>query len=156
MKEIKNEMIMAKDTVDKVVQKELVDKINEEQMSVEKLVEDLSEVISLENIKHKDDYKGQEVPLSLRNKEKVHSDQETIAYRNKGDNIIVLMDSNRRFMDIEASFVNKKLNTIPCGSVQKAKSIIDNPRSQEIDAILIHTGTNDLEDSSLIHKRLLV
>ena len=52
-------------------------------------------------------------------------------------------------MGIEASFVNKKVRTIPCGSVQKAKSIIDNPRFQEIDAILIHTGTNDLEDSSL-------
>ena len=51
-------------------------------------------------------------------------------------------------MDIEASFVNKKLRTILCGSVQKAKSIIDNLRFQETDAILIHTGTNDLEDSS--------
>ena len=59
------------------------------------------------------------------------------------------MDSNRRFMDSEASFVNKKVRTIPCGSVQKAKSTIDNPRFQEIDAILIHTGTNNLEDSSL-------
>ena len=59
------------------------------------------------------------------------------------------MDSNRRFIDIEASFVNKKVRTIPCGSVQKAKSIMDNPRFQEIEAILIRTGTNDLEDSSL-------
>ena len=41
------------------------------------------------------------------------------------------------------------MRTIPCGSVQKAKSIIDNPRFQEIYAILIHTSTNDLEDSSL-------
>ena len=142
-------MIMAKDTVDKVVQKELVDEINEEQKSVEKSVEGVSELISTENVENKDVYKRQEVPFSLRNKEKDHSDQETIVYRNKGDNIIVLMDSNRRFMDIEASFVNKKVRTIPSGSVQKAKSIIGNPRFQEIDAILIHTGTNDLEDSSL-------
>ena len=149
IQEIKNEMIVAKDTVDKMVQKELVDEINEERKSVEKLVEDVSELISPENVEHKDHYKRQEVPFFLRNKEKDHSDQETIAYRNKGDNIIVLMDSNRRFMDIEASFANKKLRTIPCGSVQKAKSIIDNPRFQEIDAILIHTGPNDLEDSSL-------
>ena len=140
---------MAKDTVDKVVQEELVDEINEEQKSVEELVEDVSELISTENVEHKDVYKRQEVPFSLRNKEKDHSDQETIAYHNKGDNIIVLMDSNRRFMDIEASFVNKKVRTIPCGSVQKVKSIIDNPRFQEIDAVLIHTGRNDLEDSSL-------
>ena len=41
------------------------------------------------------------------------------------------------------------MRTTPCGSVQKAKSIIDNPRFQEFDAILIHTGTNDSEDSSL-------
>ena len=142
-------MIVAKDTVDKVVQEELVDEINEEQKSVEKLVEDVSELISPENVEHKDVYTRQEVPFSLRNKEKDDCDQETIAYRNKGNNIIVLMDSNRRFMDIEASFVNKKVRTIPCGSVQKAKSIIDNPRFQKIDAILIHTGTNDLEDSSL-------
>ena len=33
--------------------------------------------------------------------------------------------------------------------LNKTKSIMDNPRLQEIDAILIHTGTNDLEDSSL-------
>ena len=140
---------MAKDTVDKVVQEELVDEVNEEQKSVEKLVEDVSEHISTENVEHKYVYKRQGIPFSLRNKEKDRSDQETIALRNKEDNIIVLMDSNRRFMDIEASFVNKKVRTIPCGSVQKAKSIIDNPRFQEIDAILIHTGTNDLEDSSL-------
>ena len=119
IQEIKNEMIVAKDTVDKVVQKESVDEINEEQKSVEKLVEGESELISTENVEHKDVYKRQEVPFSLRNKEKDHSDQETIAYRNKGDNIIILMDSNRRFMDIEASFVNKKVRTIPCGSVQK-------------------------------------
>ena len=41
VQEIKNEMIVAKDTVDKVVQEELVDEINEEQKSVEKPVEDV-------------------------------------------------------------------------------------------------------------------
>ena len=46
IREIKNEMILAKDTVDKVVQEELVDEINEEERLVEKLVEDVSEVIS--------------------------------------------------------------------------------------------------------------
>ena len=113
IQEIKNEVIVAKDTVDKVVQEELVDEINEEQKSVENLVEGVSELISTENVEHKDVYKRQEVPFSLRNKEKDHCDQETIAYRNKGDNNIVLMDSNRRFMDIEieASFVNKKVRT---------------------------------------------
>ena len=35
IQEIDNEMIVAKDTVDKVVQEELVDEINEEQKSVE-------------------------------------------------------------------------------------------------------------------------
>ena len=33
IQQIKNEMIVAKDTADKVVQKELVDEINEEQKS---------------------------------------------------------------------------------------------------------------------------
>ena len=42
IQEIKNEMIVAKDTVDKVVQEELVDEINEEQKSVEMLVEGVS------------------------------------------------------------------------------------------------------------------
>ena len=95
IQEIKNEMIVAKDTVEKVVQEELVDEINEEQKYVEKLVVDVSEFISLENVEHKDDYKRQEVPFFLRNKGKNHSDQETIAYHNKGHNIIVLMDSKR-------------------------------------------------------------
>ena len=87
-------------------------------------MKDVSELISPENVEHKDVYKRQEVPFSLRSKEKDHSDQETIAYHNKGDNVIVLMDLNRRFMDTEASFVNKKVRTIPCGSIQKAKSVI--------------------------------
>ena len=100
IQEIENEMIVAKDTVDKVVQEELVDEINEEQKSVEKLVEDVSEPISSENVEFKDVYKRQEVPFSLRNKEKDYIDQETIAYRNKGDNITVLMDSNRRFTSL--------------------------------------------------------
>ena len=75
---------MAKDTVDKVVQKELVDEINEEQKPVEKLVEDVSEVISPENVKHKDDYKRQEVPLLLRNKERPIVNKKLLLIATKG------------------------------------------------------------------------
>ena len=57
IQEIMNEMIVAKDTVNKVVQEELVDEINGEQKAVEKLVDEVSEVIGPENVKHKDDYK---------------------------------------------------------------------------------------------------
>ena len=72
---------------------------------------------------------------------------------------VFLMDSNRRFLEIESAFPERKVRTIPTGSIEKAQFIIDNPRFSDIKALCIHTGVNDLEsdthDSNSIAKSLI-
>ena len=52
-------------------------------------------------------------------------------------------------MDFSYLFPEKQVRVIPCGSVERARTIINNPRFFDVEAIVIHTGTNDLEDDSL-------
>ena len=51
------------------------------------------------------------------------------------------------------------MRIIPCGNTDKANTIINYPRFKEVEAILIHMGTNDLEndnmDSKMIANRLV-
>ena len=64
------------------------------------------------------------------------------------------MDSNRHHMDISYLFPEKQVRVIPCGSVERARTIINYPRFFDTEAILIHTGTNDLEDDSLSSRHI--
>ena len=73
--------------------------------------------------------------------------------RNSAD-IIVLMDSNRRYMDFSYLFSEKQVRVIPCGSVERARTITNNPRFFDVEAIVIHTGTNDLEDDLLSSRHI--
>ena len=54
--------------------------------------------------------------------------------------------------------LDTSIRTIPTGSIEKAQSIVDNPRFSDIKALCIHTGVNDLEsdthDSNSIAKSL--
>ena len=72
--------------------------------------------------------------------------------------VVVLMDSNRKYLDLESVFPEIKMRIIPCGNTDKANTIINYPRFKEVEAILIHTGTSDLEndnmDSKMIANRL--
>ena len=61
---------------------------------------------------------------------------------------VFLMDSNRRFLEIESAFPEREVGTVPTGSIEKAQSIIDNPRFSDIKALCIHTGVNDLESDT--------
>ena len=73
--------------------------------------------------------------------------------------VVVLMDSNRKYLDLESVFPEIKMRIIPCGNTDKANTIINYPRFKEVEAIMIHTGTNDLEndnmDSKMIANRLI-
>ena len=72
---------------------------------------------------------------------------------------VFLMDSNRRFLEIQSAIPGREVRTIPTGSTEKAQSIVGNPRSSDIKALCIHTGVNDLEsdthDSNSIAKSLM-
>lgn len=64
--------------------------------------------------------------------------------------VVVLMDSNRRFIDKKKlSLPRKSINMIKCGNLQKAKEIISDPRFQEPNAIVVHCGVNDTESKSV-------
>ena len=73
--------------------------------------------------------------------------------------VAVLMVSNRKYLDLESVFPEIKMRIFPCGNTDKANTIINYPRFKEVEAILIHTGTNDLEndnmDSKMIANRLI-
>ena len=58
------------------------------------------------------------------------------------------MDSNRRKQE-------KQVRVIPCGSVARARTIINNPRFFDVEAIVLRTGTNDLEDNSLSSRHIV-
>ena len=64
------------------------------------------------------------------------------------------MDSNRRYLELEKLFPESNVRIISCGNNEKAKSIIAYPRFKEVKAILIHTGTNDLEDIGMDTKSI--
>ena len=73
--------------------------------------------------------------------------------------VVVLMDSNRKYLDFESVFPEIKMRIIPCGNTDKANTVINYPRFKEVEAIMIHTGTNDLEndnmDTRMIANRLI-
>ena len=68
--------------------------------------------------------------------------------------IVLLMDSNRRFIDTSRLFPGKKVLTIPCGSITAAFDIIENPYFKGMDALFIHTGVNDVENDLLDAKTI--
>ena len=79
----------------------------------------------------------------------VHQSIERFKSKRNYADIIVLMDSNRR-MDFSYLFPEKQVRVIQCGSVERARTIINNPRFFNVEAIVIHTVTNDLEDDSYL------
>ena len=68
--------------------------------------------------------------------------------------IVLLMDSNRHFIDTNRLFPGKKVLTIPCGSITAAFDIIENSYFKGMDALFIHTGVNDVENDLLDAKTI--
>ena len=67
------------------------------------------------------------------------------------DNIYVIMDSNRMFINFKellAGEFNNKLTpiVIPCGNIRKAESILNSTQISTPHIILLHIGINDLDD----------
>ena len=62
----------------------------------------------------------------------------------KSKRLVILMDSNRKFVEFNKLFPKKIIKIIPCGSTEVANNII-NDKILDYDEILLHVGTNDLE-----------
>ena len=84
----------------------------------------------------------------------VHQSIERFRSKRNSADIVVLMDSNRHYMDFSYLFPEKQVRVISCGSVERARTIINNPRFFDVEAIIIHTGTNNLEDNSLSSRHI--
>ena len=69
-------------------------------------------------------------------------------------NILILMDSNREFVDFRELLSNEivdrgQIVVIPCGNVRKAEVLMNSPKITDISKVLIHVGVNDIDDQHL-------
>ena len=63
-------------------------------------------------------------------------------------NIIVLMDSNRKFIDKNKLFPNEKALILACPTIERGREILQRTKFVDQHTIIIHTGVNDLENCS--------
>ena len=63
-------------------------------------------------------------------------------------NIIVLMDSNRKFIDKNKLFPNEKALILACPTIERGREILQQKKFVDQHTIIIHTGVNDLENCS--------
>ena len=52
---------------------------------------------------------------------------------------VVLMDSNRKFVDQGRMFPNKSVNIVTCGNLNSVKKIIGEPRFSDPQTLIINT-----------------
>ena len=75
--------------------------------------------------------------------------QNTSNSRNR--NIVILMDSNRKFIDSRELLSNEtedgvQIVVIPCGNVRKAETLMNSPKITDPSKILIHVGVSNIDD----------
>lgn len=63
--------------------------------------------------------------------------------------VIILMDSNRKFINTKQLYPGKKTSIIQCATLDKAKMILQNPKFATPQVIILHVGVNDVESSSV-------
>ena len=72
--------------------------------------------------------------------------------------IIVIMDSNRKFLEPEKLFPNKKSTILRCGNISSLNRIVENPYFYNTESIVVHVGANDVQsdtDADVIADSLL-
>ena len=62
--------------------------------------------------------------------------------------IIVLTDSNRKFIDKNKLFPNEKALILACPTIERGREILQQTKFVDQHTIIIHTGVNDLENCS--------
>ena len=60
-------------------------------------------------------------------------------------NLLVLMDSNRRNIDFSQLFPEMNVNVVACGNMEYASRFVQNDQVNHPDVVLVHLGTNDLK-----------
>ena len=63
--------------------------------------------------------------------------------------IVILMDSNSRFISTKRLSPNQKADMVPCGSINQANEILSNSVFFGKHIFVLHFGVNDLETMSL-------
>ena len=69
----------------------------------------------------------------------------------RNQNIVILMDSNRKFIDYRELLSNEtedgaQIVVIPCGNVRKAETLMNSPKITDPSKILIHVGVSNIDD----------
>ena len=62
--------------------------------------------------------------------------------------IIVIMDSNRKFLEPEKLFPNKKSTILRCGNISSLNRIVEDPYFYNAESIVVHVGVNDIESNT--------
>ena len=118
----------------------------------EEKIKTLKEIAQQTNIRAsvkdtRENNKGNEVDQrqELEQEERTnHADKECKLY-----DIVVLMDSNRRFLNKKRLFPGKNVLIKPCGSLESASKILDSPDFDIRESLIIHTGVNDIENRDM-------
>ena len=72
--------------------------------------------------------------------------------------IIIIMDSNRKFLEPEKIFPNKRSTILRCGNISSLNRIVENPYFYNAEFTVVHVGVNDVEsdtDADVITDSLL-
>lgn len=75
-------------------------------------------------------------------------DRNTLKSEKSKEEIIILMDSNGKYINTKKLCKNKTTKRIVCFTADKAKDIVEKPHFEDPKQILIHVGTNDMEQLS--------
>ena len=62
--------------------------------------------------------------------------------------IIILMDSNKKFLDKNKLFPKEKVYIVACPTIGKGHEILQQTKFLENHTIIIHTGVNNIETQS--------
>ena len=62
--------------------------------------------------------------------------------------IIIIMDSNRKFVQPEKRFPNEKSTILRCGNISSLNRIVENPYFYNAESIVAHVGVNDVESDT--------
>ena len=68
---------------------------------------------------------------------------------NQTDNICIIMDSNRKFVNFRNLFketIKGKITVLPCGDIGAAEKILSSHNLENPKKILLHIGVNDLDN----------
>ena len=102
--------------------------------------------ISSEEIRSKDNHqkyvKEKEGNMSYDKKERRNVAEKKLI----NSHVVLLMDSNRKYIDVEKFWRGKRCTKMAAGNVEETRKIIDQYNFINTKHIIVHVGTNDVEN----------